>query len=481
MNKIFYKVFIEMSFLVLLTVLIAIVLNTLFLDKFYYYKKINRLGTIATQLATTGFTQELGKKLESSDNVSVQIVDISGGTFLDYEMQNGIPEAPAQAAEEHLDKQGFAIMKQSLNNLNYALYFKKVSSTKYYILRTSVDSIQQAVNIANEFFLYSGIVVLLLGVFLIFFFTRHITSPILEINDVIKRINKFDFSKKLSINTGDELQMLASNINKLSQDLEMTIQELKIANDKLKNDIDKEKELENQKMEFISNISHEVKTPITVINTYAEVIMEDMVPDERTRREYSQVIIDEGYKISKLLDDLSSYIRLGNLQFDIKKDIFDIQELMVKNLKPYQIDILEKNIELEFITLKGDSLVEGDRFRIEQVLTNFLSNAVSHLNQSGVLRVGLYEKGERILVEIENSGSSIEEHFLEEVWKPFFKIDKSRNRKYGGTGLGLAIVKNILEKSECDYGVLNTETGVKFWFDIKAIKTGRRQKQKREQ
>ncbi|MCX5774037.1 MAG: HAMP domain-containing sensor histidine kinase [Fusobacteria bacterium] len=481
MNKIFYKVFMEMSFLVLLTVLIAIVLNTMFLDKFYYYKKINRLGTIANELVTTGFTPELGKKLESSDNVSVQIVDISGGTFLDYEIQNGIPEVPAQDAAAHLNRQGFAIMRQSLNNLNYALYFKRESPTKFYILRTSVDSIQQAVNIANEFFLYSGIVVLLLGVFLIYFFTRRITSPILEINDVIKRINKFDFSKKLSINTGDELQMLASNINKLSQDLETTIQELKIANEKLKDDIDKEKDLENQKVEFISNISHEVKTPITVINTYAEVIMEDMVPDHKTRKEYSQIIIDEGYKISKLLDDLSSYIKLGNLQFDIKKDIFDIQELIMKNLKPYQIDILEKNIELEVIPLKRESLVEGDRFRIEQVITNFLSNAVSHLNTNGKLNVFLFEKSDRILIEIENSGSKIEEQFLEDIWKPFFKIDKSRNRKYGGTGLGLAIVKNILEKSECNYGVLNTELGVKFWFDIKAIKIGKRQKQKREQ
>lgn len=465
-----------MSFLVLLTVLIAIVLNTLFLDKFYLYKKINRLGTIANELSVNGFNPELGNKIENSDNVFVQIVEIANGSFLDYATENGMPLPMAKMAQERLNKQGYAIVDQTLNNLNYALYFKQVGENKYYILKTSMDSIHQAVNIANEFFLYSGIVVLVLGVFIIYFFTRRITSPIMEINDVITRLSQFDFSKKLSIHTGDELQMLASNINKLSQDLELNIQSLKIANEKLQRDIDQEKELENMKNEFISNVSHEVKTPITVINTYAEVIMDDLIPDEQTRKEYSQVIIDEGYKISKLIDDLNSYIKTGNLQFDIQKECFDLEELIKKNLRIYQIDITSKEVQLNFQELGESAWVEGDKFRIEQVITNFLSNAVSHMVQGGVLNVSLYEKGDRILIEIENSGSFIEGQYLQEIWKPFFKIDKSRNRKYGGTGLGLAIVKNILEQSHCHYGVNNTEIGVKFWFDIKKYRQMKRGK-----
>ncbi len=201
------------------------------------------------------------------------------------------------------------------------------------------------------------------------------------------------------------------------------------------------------------------------MNSYAEVLGDSCDGDKKN---YTEVIVEEGKNISKLLNDLIGLIKLEDNSVDLNSEKFDILELIKINLRKYRLDLDEKKVGV-ILDSKGmeEVWVTGDKFRLSQVVNNFLSNAVSYVENGGKIRVNIYKKQERVLVEVINSGPKISGNHIDYIWEPFYKVDESRNRKYGGTGLGLAISKGILEKHGSEHGVVNLEDGVKFWFEVK--------------
>ena len=220
--------------------------------------------------------------------------------------------------------------------------------------------------------------------------------------------------------------------------------------------------------EFVASVSHELKTPITLIDGYA-VGLKDDVFEGKEKDFYLDVIIDEARKMGHLVTDMLDLSQLESGNFKLILQEFNLKELIIFTLKKYETLFTEKLVRIE-TSFIDNVRVNADWGRIEQVLTNFITNALRHVNENGTINVRMVDKGEYISVEVENTGSHMPDDEMDKIWDKFYKLDKSRNRKLGGTGIGLSIVKNILTLHGYSYGVCNTADGVKFYFDVPWIK-----------
>jgi signal transduction histidine kinase len=283
-------------------------------------------------------------------------------------------------------------------------------------------------------------------------------------------MTRLDFSEKYVSTTGNEVDTLGEHINRMSQRLEGTISELKSANAKLTTDIEKKTEIDEMRKEFLSNVSHELKTPIALIQGYAEGLRDCVNDDAESREYYCDVITDEASKMNKLVSNLLNLNELesGNIQVDIEH--FDLMELIANCAEAMDILIKQNGINL-VMPEKKIIQVWADEFKTEQVVNNYLSNAIHYAAGEKTVRITVEEREDVVRVGVFNSGSNIPEDALPNLWTKFYKADKARTREYGGSGLGLSIVKASMEAMDKDYGVENVEGGVNFWFELDASST----------
>jgi signal transduction histidine kinase len=216
--------------------------------------------------------------------------------------------------------------------------------------------------------------------------------------------------------------------------------------------------------EFVAGVSHELKTPISLIDGYAEALKDNIV-DAEDRNYFIEVIIDESRKMNNLVIDMLDLAQLESGTFKFEKEYFKLDELIFTTLKKYKSIFEERGIKFKENLIK-EIQVYSDWERIEQVVTNFITNAIRHTKANGTITVEMSIRENKVFVSVENTGSNIPEDEITKIWGKFYKIDKSRNRKLGGTGVGLSIVKNILTKHGSEYGVENTDSGVKFYFSL---------------
>ena len=251
----------------------------------------------------------------------------------------------------------------------------------------------------------------------------------------------------------------------LSEKLESTISELKVANIELQSDIEHKVQIDEMRKEFLSNVTHELKTPIALIQGYAEGLKDNISEDEQSREFYCEVIIDEAMKMNKMVKKLLSLNQLefGNNQPEIIR--FDIVALIKSVIQ--STDILCKQREIRVIFEdKEPCYVWADEYMIEEVVTNYVSNAINHADGAKIIEIKLIDMGNVVRVAVFNTGELIPEEDLEKVWIKFYKVDKARTREYGGNGIGLSIVKAIMNAHNKDCGVVNHSNGVEFWFEL---------------
>lgn len=306
-----------------------------------------------------------------------------------------------------------------------------------------------------------SIVSVLVACFLALVLSRTIAKPIRRMSAVTKKMRNLDFSEQCEEYGQDEIGCLARDINDMSDQLEKTIGQLRTANQKLVADIEHERLLEQQRKEFVANASHELKTPLAIIRAYTEAIMDGISAEKQER--YFGVIIEETRRMDALVLDMLENAKLesGALLMELKPG--SLSELAEKTLERMRAAFDQAEILLITELMPDDGGYLMDKQHLDQVITNFLSNALHHTKPGGTIRVSVKDG----CFTVENSGAKIAEEELERVWERFYKADKSRNRSSGGTGLGLAISKNILSQHGAEYGVQNTETGVKFWFTLR--------------
>lgn len=344
-----------------------------------------------------------------------------------------------------------------------------LNNSKVLIIQSSIASIKEEVDIIKDYYIYIAIISLIIGIVLTFILTKIITEPIVKLNKVAQKMANLDFSHKYKVVSRDEIGELGKTLNYLSEKLSFTIAELNKANEKLKEDIEKERQLDKMRKEFISNVSHELKTPISLIKGYAEGLKDNVIEDIESKNFYCEVIMDEAEKMNKLVKDLLDLSQLESGHYSLNKEEFNICKLVDKVLSKYSPIFNEKNIKVSIQKDNDKICVIGDKTRLEQVLVNFINNALNHIDTERVIEIAVKRLTNKVIVSVYNSGSYIPEEEIDRIWESFYKIDKSRTRKYGGTGLGLSIVRKILELHESSYGVRNIKNGVEFWFELKLI------------
>lgn len=277
-----------------------------------------------------------------------------------------------------------------------------------------------------------------------------------------------DFDARYEGSDKGEIGLLGKSMNNMSEKLEQNIAELKKANLELKKDIDKKEKLEIMRTDFLSNVSHELKTPIALIQGYAEGLKEGITDDPESMEFYCDVIMDEANKMNTMVKRLLTLnqIEFGNDEPEMER--FNINELIASVVDANAIRAGQKNMSIVFDNRNEQNFVWADEYKTEEVLTNYISNALNHCDGKRAIevRTGKSEDGGTITVTVYNSGKNIADEDIERIWEKFYKTDKARTREYGGNGIGLSIVKAIMDSMGQEYGVRNVSDGVEFWFNL---------------
>ncbi len=355
----------------------------------------------------------------------------------------------------------------------YAKYNTVEKDTHYLIINTPISAIDASVSIYNRFSLFVMMIVLVIGLFFSTIVTSRIMAPFRRINRTTRNLANLDFRDRLHIESNDEVGQIAQSINHMSDQLEAKIKELRIANEQLKKDILEKEAIDKMRTELISNVSHELKTPLSIILGYSEALQLADTDDDRDY--YCSIIQDEAEKMSNLASRLLDIAELesGGAPLDIIT--FDLSSLAADRSEKISYLLSENHISISCESF-GDCIVSADANKIEEVINNLLSNALHHTPENGNIRVTVTEKVDDIEFMVYNSGSFIPETSLPHLWESFYKVDKARTRKYGGSGLGLKIVSSILDSHNLEgcrtsYSARNVSDGVEFCFTLPKAKS----------
>lgn len=324
---------------------------------------------------------------------------------------------------------------------------------------------RESASISNRFLLYIGSVLIVVSILLIWYFSKRITDPIRELARLSDRMADLDFDAKYTSGGSNEIGELGENFNRMSEKLESTISELKKANNSLQKDIEQKDKLEKMRNEFLGNVSHELKTPIALIQGYAEGLKEGVNEDAESREFYCDVIMDEASKMNQMVKNL---LTLNQLEFgdeDIVFERFNLTALVKGVLQSMEIMADQAGAKIMLHT-EEDIYAWADEFKVEQVVRNYVSNACHHVSGDMVIDVKMVQKDGKVRVSVFNTGNPIPEADAPHIWDKFYKVDKAHTREYGGNGIGLSIVKAIMKSFNQEYGVKNYDNGVEFWFEL---------------
>ena len=340
-------------------------------------------------------------------------------------------------------------------------------STDVVFVRSKMESIEDSVAISNKFMAYVGVVAMCVGSMLVLIISKKVTEPIKRLYLISDEMKKLNFEAKYENNSDykNEIDVLGQNMNELSETLESSIKDLKNANIALKRDIAKKEEIDEMRKEFLSNVSHELKTPIALSQGYAEGLKEGINDDEENRNFYCEVIMDEASKMNIMVKKL---LTLNQLEFgndSANMERFDIVEMVKNYIRSAELLAKQKDVTVKFED-NNPIFVWGDEFKIEEVLQNYYSNALNHVSGDNIIEIKIVPKDGKVRVSVFNTGEPIPEDNVAYIWDKFYKVDKARTREYGGSGVGLSIVKAIMESMQQDYGVINYANGVEFYFEL---------------
>ena len=367
------------------------------------------------------------------------------------------------------ESEKYALQKIYVSRMDsyYIYLIGTLDNGDYIMLRASVESIQESAQISNQFFIYVTICVSCVSFLAMLFISKRLTEKIVDLAKITQKMSHLDFAQKYPVETEDEIGILGNSINTLSETLEKTLGELKSANVQLKRELEQKVQIDEMRKEFLSNVSHELKTPIALIQGYAEGLQENINDDEESREFYCEVIMDEASKMNVLVKKL---LDLNQIEFGtetLTMEHFDIVSTIDNILSNAEILFRQKEATLRF-NAKNEIYVWGDVYLVEEAFTNYMSNALNHVDGDKIIEVKVEKTGKVVRISVFNTGARIPKEDIEQIWVKFYKVDKARTREYGGSGVGLSIVKATMERLGQQYGVENRENGVEFWFTLDA-------------
>ena len=324
----------------------------------------------------------------------------------------------------------------------------------------SLQGIEEATGIMNQYVLISFIIVLLIALIGAYWYSKKLTKPLIELRNVTTAIARLDFSKYCEVRSEDEIGELASNINQMSHKLEESL-------NTLKKDIELKDHLEAQRKQLIADVSHELKTPLTVMKGICSGLIDGIYSGQDTKN--FEAMLGQVNQMSDLVQELLEVSRL-EAEVSLDQEVFMLSDTVFKVHKSFKTLVREK--ELRLILNLEEYFVLGDRKKIECVIRNLYNNAIFYTPCGESIEIVIEKIGSRVCFRIMNKGVSIPLELQEKIWEPFYRIDQSRNKKLGGSGLGLYMVKCILEKHCSSYGMMSDSNSVTFWFDLEVIEQG---------
>ncbi len=471
------------------TILLCLLVNSLFLVRYYMkskervifdaYEKI-RMAANSDSYDSREFQLELDDVCRNY-NITVCVIDansqmqyysVNGGQELEKRLMGyvfGLPMENITILEQGED---YRLQQTGTADEQHLEMYGRLNSGISFIMRTPIESIRESAKVAQRFFAYVGLAGAVAGGIIMWYASRKITKPILELNHISERMVHLDFDVKYQGYAHNEIDLLGENINKMSASLEQAISELKTANNELQKDIEKKEQIDEMRKEFLANVSHELKTPIALIQGYAEGLQEGINDDPESRAFYCEVIMDEAAKMNSMVKKL---LTLNQLEFGtdvVNMERFDIVALIRNYVQ--SAGIITKQNE---ITVRMEEYapiyVWADEFKTEEVFMNYFTNAVNHCAGEKNIDIRVESRNGKARISVFNTGEPIPADSIAHIWEKFYKVDKARTREYGGSGVGLSIVKAIMESMNQQYGVENYNNGVLFWFELETVQDGR--------
>ena len=458
MTKLNKKLSISICVAVVLVSVASLIINNLFIHKYYLYEKkniINELGNEMDKLTSSEIISKIND-IENNDNVTIVYTPINMTS-------NKVEEDISESINYEFWKKGislkkFWISKDALFRLNnesvnriynqgkstYSLLVKFIKKDNYiFAIATTIEHSQETIQIVNKFNIIMSSISVLIIALLTFILSNRIIKPIKKLNKLSEDISMLNFRTE-EIKTNDEIEELANSINKMSVRLEKAHNELNDKNESLKR--------------FISDTSHEMKTPVALIKAYAMGI-QDGIDDET----FLDTIIEQSENLTEIINTLLYWAKYEKKEINL--NTFDLKEKLLNTIKKYEILIEENKIDMNINIDEDKFIINADESSIEIVINNLISNAIKYTTTNKI-NVFLLKDGGEIFLSVTNGVGEIDKEQIENLWEPFYVVEESRSKELSGTGLGLSIVKEILEAHKIEYGVEVNDDEIEFFFVI---------------
>ena len=469
-----------------ITVLLAYLMNNFFLKHVYQREKIGNMVTAFRELKK----ESADGSLYETDNTSLEKICSENNVDIIIMSSDGSPLVSSEAAKDRMLLRFYNILFASsesktdsilISGKNFSIERSKderlntedlilwgtLSDGNLILMQTGIGPIEEAAKISNHMLFYTGLLSIVLSLIMAMILGRRLTRPILELSLISKKMAGLDFEAKYRprkyINEVDELGI---NMNHMSETLEKTIIELKQTNLELKQDLYAVTESEKRRKEFLSNVSHELKTPIALIQGYAEGLCDGVSDNPEDQKYYSEVIIDEAQKMNRLVQELMHLDQLEGGKMDVSMERFDIMDLIRSVVEKSRPILTGQGIQVRIVADEKVFCI-ADPFYTEQVFTNYFSNAVHYVKgDEKLITISVTKREDAVRIAVKNTGDPIPEEAVPHLFEKFYKVDKARSREYGGSGIGLSVVKAIMTLFHRDFGEENLPDGVSFWFEL---------------
>ena len=496
MNSIKKKLFLYIGLLTVFFIGLTIAANSLLLEPYYIRKQQEWLIMAFEKIAeeeATGYNRHFFDSIliDNKQKVDIVIMDeneniIFGTTeYIGNSLShpnNNVP-SPKEIDVEILkiaNNPNYDIYKEEIYDENIRFYWfddnllgaKNLSlagtlDNGYYIeFRIALVAINVNIALYNNFSLIIGIVIFSISILIAYLISNNFTRPIIEISKITGELKRLNFDNKCHIRSKDEIGQLAENVNELSNALAHNLEILYYKNEALEKEIEIKTKLDMRRKELLNNVSHELKSPLSLMLGYAEALKLNISTNKEDSDFFCDVIMDEASKMNQLVEKLLNINQVEFGDISLSSSEFEVNEFIEGIVKKHYKVIEDNDINFQ-LTKTMPMTVIGDEIMLESVFTNYLNNGINYIDSQKRLRVGIHNMDSKALVEVFNTSDPLSEDDIANIWTSFYKVDKARSRDKGGHGLGLSIVKAIQVAHQNNFGVKNCHEGVCFWFEIK--------------
>jgi len=490
--------------MIVLSIVLCLLLNIIFLGSFYkenrkddLYKSYKQISSIVLEMDTDSdeISEDAAKDLtticdvydisllitdesvtsqyaygDSYGNMKLRLKELIIYLSADDDVNTGSIYRNVRKITDSDSVYVFSMVTDNFTGLDYYEIAAILDNNRFILVRIALENIESFTYTANVLYAFCGGLVILISIFVVSLVSYRIVYKLIKLVTISKSMAALDFSVKYDdFSDNDEIDLLGKNLNMLSNQLESTISELKDANASLRQDLVKKEQLEEKRKEFMSAASHELKTPLAIIQGYAEGLKEGVNDDPESCEFYCDVIINEAQKMNKLVKQMLTLNQMesGGLKLDYEN--FDINEIINGRLMA-SASLIENADCTVIFNHEEPVYIWGDSFKIEEVVTNYITNAFNHVKGDGkenrIVKISVIKTdNNKVRVTVYNSGDNIPDSEISKIWEKFYKVDKARTREYGGSGIGLSIVKAIMDAHNNSYGVENVDGGVCFYFE----------------